>query len=100
GRDLCGRRPAAAADHLRTEVARMRGELAEVLGCRMWIDDAAAGQACEPDVRERRTRLFALTHLFERGARGKEPGALIHPDRGDVELNQPSRLLGRRNARE
>ena len=42
GCDLGGRRAAAAADHLRAEVARMRGELAEVLGRRMRIDDAAA----------------------------------------------------------
>ena len=78
----------------------MRGELAEVLGCRMWIDDAAARHAREPDVRERCKRLLALTHLLERGERGKEAGAVIRTDRGDVELHQPSRRLGRRHARE
>ena len=54
--DLGRRRAAAAADHLGAELARVRGELGEVLGRGVRVDDAAAGQAGEADVRQRRER--------------------------------------------
>ena len=43
--DLSGSGAAAAADHLRAEIASMRGELAEVLRRRMRVDDTPAGKA-------------------------------------------------------
>ena len=55
-RDLGRRRAAAAADHPRAEVARVRGELGEVLRRRVRVDDAAAGEAREADVRQRGER--------------------------------------------
>ena len=51
-----GRRAAAAADHPRAEVARVRGELGEVLRRRVRVDHPAARQAREADVRQRRER--------------------------------------------
>ena len=55
-RDLRGAGAAAAADDPRAEVARLRGELGEVVGRRVRIDDAAAAAARQPDVRLRRER--------------------------------------------
>src|SRR5439155_2942064 len=42
--DLRGRRPTAAADESRAEGPRLRGELREVFGRGMGIDNARAGQ--------------------------------------------------------
>ena len=50
----------------RAEVARVRGELGEVLGRRVRVDDAAAGEAREADVRQRRERAPVALHLLER----------------------------------
>jgi hypothetical protein len=52
GGDFGRRRPAAASDHVGAEVARLRGELGEVLGCRMRVDDPTAKEARQADVRE------------------------------------------------
>ena len=84
--DLCRRRPATAADHLRAEIACMRRELGEVLRRRVRIDDAAPGEAREADVRERGERLAVLAHPFERGQSGEQPGAVVRADRSDVEV--------------
>ena len=89
-RDLVGRRSAASSDHARAELERVRGELAEVLRRRVRIDDAAAGEACEADVRKRgeRDAVRRRRHLFERGERGEEPHAVVGPDRSYIELRQ------------
>ena len=49
-RDLGRSRSAAASDHPGTEIARVRGELGEVLGRRVRIDDSAPGHARQADV--------------------------------------------------
>ena len=71
-RDLGRRRSAAAADDPRAELARVRGELGEVLGRRVREDHALAGEAREADVRERGERLAALAHALD--ARAAPPG--------------------------
>ena len=85
--DLHRRRPAAAADDPRAELAGVRGELGEVLGRRVRVDHAAAGKAREADVRQRRERLAAV-HLLERGERGEQAGAVVGAEGGDVELRR------------
>src|SRR5262245_25788385 len=54
GGDLHRRRPAAASDDARSELACVRRELREVLGRRVREDDALAREAREADVRESR----------------------------------------------
>ena len=55
--------------------------------------DALAGEAREPDVRERRERLAAPRHALDRAQRRLEPDAVIGADRGDVELCERGRGL-------
>ena len=97
-RDLGGRRAAAAADHPRAEIARMRGELCEVLRCGVRIDDAAAGEAREADVRQCGERPPVGLHLLERLERGQQAAAVIGADRGDVELVEALGRLARGDA--
>ncbi len=98
--DLGRRRAAAAADHPRAQRARVRGELGEVLRRRVRVDDAAAGQAREADVRQRGERPPVGPHLLERFERGQQPAAVVRADRCDVELVEPLGRLARRHARE
>ena len=89
GADRCdlGRgRAAAAADDPGAELAGVRRELREVLGCRMREDHAVAGEAREPDVRQHRKGLAGSAHALERAQRSLQPDAVVRADRGDVEL--------------
>ena len=85
-RDLGRGRPATAADHLRAEIARVGGELGEVLRRRVRIDDAAAGEAGETDVGERGQRLAVVAHVLQRRERRQQPRTVILADGGHVEL--------------
>src|SRR5436853_62325 len=67
--------------------ARLRRELAEVLGRRMRKHDALTGHAREADVREHREH--ALAHLAERAQRRGWTGAVVRAERGDTERAQP-----------
>ena len=78
----------------------MRGELGEVVRRRMWVDDAAPGQAREADVRQRRERLPVPTHLLQGGERGHEAGSMVRAHHRDVEVVQTLRGLGRGHPRE
>ena len=92
--DLGRRRAAAAADHARAELARLRGELGEVGGRRVREDDPLAGHAREADVRERRERgSLAALHLRERRERGGRAGAVVRAERGEAERPQPRRRV-------
>ena len=64
----------------------MRRELREVLGRRMREDHAVAGEAREPDVRERGKGLAGSAHALERAQRSLQSGAVVRPDRDDVEV--------------
>ena len=92
--DLGRGRPAAAADDLRAEVACVGGELAEVLRRGVGVDDAAAREAGEADVREGRERLAVPLHLVERVQGDEQAGAVVGAHRGHVEGGQPLRGLG------
>jgi hypothetical protein len=85
--DLGRRRPAAAADDAGAERAGLRRELREVLGRRVRVDDAAAGEAGEPDVRERGERP-SVPHRLERSERRVQAGAVVGPDGGQVVIRQ------------
>ena len=87
--DLSGRRPAAAADDPRAEPARLRRELGEVVGRRVREDHARAGQAREPDVRERREHEPVALHRGERVQRRRRAGAVVRARGGDAEPGQP-----------
>ena len=93
-RDLRGRRAAAAADDARPECARLGRELGEVLGRRVGIDDAAADDRDEADVRQRRERQVRVAHRGERVERGVRAGAVVVADRRHVEPGQPGGGLG------
>ena len=67
----------------------MRGELAEVVGSRVRVDDPSPGEARETDVRQRRERHTVGAHLLERLERGQEAGAVVRAHGGDVESAQP-----------
>ena len=85
-RDLGRCRAAAAADHARAEVARVGGELGEVVGRRVRVDHPAAEEAREPDVRERgERRARAGLHLLERRERREQAGAVVRAERGEPE---------------
>ena len=72
------RRPAAAADQPRAEPPRVRGELGEVLGRRVRVDDAAAGEAREADVRERGERRAVVAPIASSAASAAcRPGAVV-----------------------
>ena len=86
GCDLGGRRAAAAADHTGAEGACVRGELGEVLGRGVRVDDPVAGHACEADVRHRGERQAVVAHLAQRGERGLDARAVVRADRGHAEL--------------
>ncbi len=100
GGDLGRRRPAAAADDLGPELARVGRELGEVFGRRMGIDDAPAGEARQADVGQGRERLAVRAHLLQCGERGHQPRAVVRADRGHVQAGKPSRRIGRPYARE
>ena len=78
----------------------MRGELGEVLRRRVRVDDAAAREAREADVRQRGERAAVGLHLLERRERGEQPGAVVRADRGDVERGEPLGRLARGHAGE
>ena len=78
----------------------MRGELGEVLGCRMREDHALAGEAGEADVRQRRQRFAAVAHALDRPQGGLQADAVVRSDRGDVEVGERARCVLRRNAAE
>ena len=86
--DLGRRRAAAAADDAGAERDRLGREVAEVFGRRVGIDDAAAGDAGEADVRQRRERQARVAHAVEREQRSVGAGAVIRPDRGHVEAGE------------
>ena len=87
---------AAAADHARSEVARVGGELCEVLRGGVRVDDPVPGHAGEADVRHRGERETVAAHLAQRGQRRLDSGAVVGADRRDPELMQAlGRLLGR-----
>ena len=101
GRDLDRGRPAAAADQAGAELAGVRGELGEVFGRRVRVDDAAAGEAREADVRQRGERRAVLgAHRLERRQGGVEPGAVVGADRGEAQGAQPRGRVGRGHAGE
>ena len=100
GCDLRRGRPATAADEAGAEVARMRGELGEVLGRRVRVDDATTREAGEPDVGQGRQRQIAVPHLLERGESREETASVVGSDRRDVESAQPVGGLARGHARE
>ena len=99
-RDLRRRRSAAASDHARAEIARLRSELREVLGCRVRVDDPRAGKAGETDVRERREHEPVAFHFGERRERRGGAGAVVRADRGEVELREALAGLPRADAAE
>ena len=99
-RDLGGGRAAAAADDARAEPACLGRELGEVVGRRVWEDDARAGEAGEADVRERGEHQPVALHRSQRVQRRRRPGAVVRPHRGDVEAGQAVRGLLRRDAAE
>ena len=98
--DLGRRRPAAAADDARSELACMSGELLEVLGRCVREDHALSREAREADIRKRCERLPALGHPLECPERGLQPEAVVGTDRGDVDIRQRPRCLLRRHAAE
>ena len=97
--DLQRRRSAAAADHPRAQRSRLRGELGEVLRRRVRIDDSAAREAGETDVRERREGA-AVAHRLERGERGVEAGSVVGADGGELVIGESRHHVGRRHAAE
>ena len=102
GRDLGRRRPAAAADQLRALVARLRGELGEVVGRRVRVDDAPAGAAGQADVRLRgqRQAVRGRAHLPERGERGLRAEPAVRPGGHDPERAQALDRVARMDAGE
>ena len=101
GLDLRGRRPAAAAHDPCAEPDRLHGELGEVVGGRVGVHDAAARQAREADVRQRGERKPGAAHAAKGPERDRRPGAVIRPDRRDVERREPAgRGLGADAARD
>src|SRR6266511_3435980 len=60
----------------------------------------AAGHAREADVRKRGERQPVAAHLLDRAECGLQAGAVVGPNRGDVELAEPLGRLARRDARE
>ena len=99
--DLERRRPAAAADQARAELPRVRRELGEVLGRGVRVDDAAAAQAREADVRQHGQRWAAVSsHRLQGCQCGVQACAVVRPDRGQLERPQPLRRLGRGDAGE
>ena len=64
---------------------------AKYSGRRVRVDDAAAGEAREADVRQRCERPPVAAHLLERRERGEQAGAVVRADRGDVELARAGR---------
>ncbi len=98
-RDLGRGRPTTAADHAGAQFASVGGELGEVLGCGVRVDDTTAGEAREADVRERGER-YAAAHLLERLERDQQPAAVVGADRGDIELPQAIRGFACVNARQ
>jgi hypothetical protein len=91
--------PAAAADHPGAEGAGLRRELGEVLRRRVGVDHSAAGEAREPDVRQRCER-SSVAHRLERGERGVEPGAVVGADGGEVIGGQALDCIAGRDAAE
>ena len=87
--DLRRRRAAAAADDPRAERRCLGGEVAEVLGRRVGVDDAPADDAREADVGQGGKRHAGVAHRVEREQRGVRAGAVVRPDRRDVELREP-----------
>ena len=96
--DLRRRRAAAAADDAGAEIARVGGELREVVGRRVREDDAAAGETREADVGQRRERQAVGLELLQRGESGEEPRAVVRADRGHVQRGEPLGCLARRHA--
>ena len=73
------------------EAARLGGELGEVLGRRVGVDDPSAGEAREAEVRQRGQRRAVAAHLLERRQRRLEPRAVVRAHRRHVE---PAQVLG------
>ena len=69
----------------------MRGELGEVLGRGVRVDDAVAGHAGEADVGHCGEREAVAVHLAERGEGGLDARAVVRADRGDAELAEAFR---------
>ena len=92
--DLDRRRAAAAADDSRAEVARLRGEVAEVLVVGVRVDDPVAPAARKAEIRqggERQPR----SHRGERREGGLWAGAVVRAARCDAELAHPRSCLRR-----
>ncbi len=87
--DLGRCRATAPTDDAGSESDGLRGEVTEVLGCRVRIDHATADDAREADVRERCERETVATHRIERRQGCMRAGAVIRADRSDIELCQP-----------
>ena len=86
GRDLRGRRAAAAADQPGAEAARLGRELAEVLRRRVREDDARAREAGEADVGKRSEHETVALHFRERVQRRRRTRTVVRPDRREPEL--------------
>ena len=56
----------------------------------MRVHDATAGEAREPDVRERGEREPGVAHPAERAERDGRAGPVVRPDRRDAERRKPS----------
>ena len=93
--DLGRGRAAAAADDARAERHRLRGEVAEVLGRRVRVDDPPADDAREADVRQRRERQPDVAHRVERRQGRVRAGTVVRPDRRHVEGGKPFGRCGR-----
>ena len=78
----------------------MRGELGEVLGRGVRVDDPVAGHAGEADVRHRRERHAVAAHRVQSPKRGLDAGAVVRAGGGDAELAQARDCIGRGDARE
>ena len=100
GGDLRRRRATAAADDAGPEVARMGGELREVVGRRVREDDATPGQAREADVGQRRERQAVGLELLQRGESGEEARAVVRADRGHVQAGEALGGVARGHARQ
>ena len=74
---------------------------AKYSGRRVRVDDAAAGQAREADVRQRRERAaVAAASARAPSSAARRPGAVVRADRREVELGQPLGGLARGHAGE
>ena len=84
--DLHRRRPAAAADDPRAQIARVRGEVREVLRRRVREHDAVPGQARQADVGHGREREVAVrrVHLVQGRQCGLDADSVVGADRREA----------------